>query len=193
MKCFTISLLYNFSLEENNNNNNNLIPKQNRVYNIINNLPKTWKVSFKINPTTNNNNNQLTNIIHFTTQYDNGIQGSRTPAVWFMPNSRRLKISSSLADNYDHTFEMSEDLPSNTYTEIEIEQFKNQYSSRNGDYIYRITVAGKQVHRVMNEDPREFKNVKMYVSSPWYEPADVVIKDLKLDAPYYEVEQKQGR
>ena len=110
-----------------------------------------------------------------------------------MPNSRRLKISSSLADSYDHTFEMSEDLPSNTYTEIEIEQFKNQYSSRNGDYIYRITVAGKQVHRVINDDPREFKNVKMYVSSPWYEPADVVIKDLKLDAPYYEVEQKQGR
>ena len=109
-----------------------------------------------------------------------------------MPNSRRLKISSSLADSYDHTFEMSEDLPSNTHTEIVIEQFKDQYSS-NGDYIYRITVAGKQVHRVINNDPREFKNVKMYVSSPWYEPADAIIKDLKLDAPYYEFEQKQGR
>ena len=87
---------------------------------------------------------------------------------------------------------MSEDLLSNTYTEIVIEQFKDQYSS-NGDYIYRITVAGKQVHRVINNDPREFKNVKMYVSSPWYEPADAIIKDLNMDAPYYEFEQKQGR
>ena len=162
---------------------------------MIDKLPKTWKVSFKIKPSpianNNNNNNQFTNIIHFTTKYDNGIQGSRTPSVWFMPNSRRLKISSSLSNNYDHTFEMTEDLPFNTYTEIKIEQFKDQYIDSN-DHIYRITVGGRQVHQVLNNAPREFKNVKMYVSSPWYEPANVIIKDLKVDAPYNAFEQKQG-
>ena len=92
-------------------------------------------------------------------------------------------------NNYDYSYEHDTDLQVNTYTEIQIQQSK---SVESGKFTFKVSIGGKMVHEVVNDEPQAFKNVRMYVSSPWYRPADVLVKDLKLETPFFEFGQ-QGK
>ena len=48
-----------------------------------------------------------------------------------------------------------------------------------GDYIFRVQINNMLATIMMNSDPREFTNIKVYAGSPDYAVADVDIKDFE--------------
>ena len=45
-----------------------------------------------------------------------------------------------------------------------------QERHHNGDYVYKIIVNHKEVHRKVNTRASTFAHVRVYASDPWYNP-----------------------
>ena len=48
-------------------------------------------------------------------------------------------------------------------------------------YMFRIVVNGKQVLEVENKEPKEFVDVKVYVSSPWKNRVEGLLRNLLVE------------
>ena len=119
-----------------------------------------------------------TNLLHLTTGEDgNGdpiVHGERIPGAWFMTESTKLFISTSLNNNDDYIILPPDSLPLNQYTEVEI----YQKIDGNNQYKYEIKIAGNLIHSAINSNPLTFSNVKVYSGDPWYETRQAYIKNL---------------
>ena len=60
-------------------------------------LPRGWKVSFKINPFAIYG--EWSNVLHATIGHDAGRHGDRTPGIWFLPGTTRLHTCSTVNGN----------------------------------------------------------------------------------------------
>lgn len=114
-------------------------------------------------------------IIHMTATGNNCCNvGDRVPGIWFWANSNKLHICSPI-DDAGNKCVNTKDIPTDKSTVITVEQraVKNQYKtivSIDGD------VIDQKPH---TKEPAEFTNVKLYASSPFYDEAKVVIKNLE--------------
>jgi hypothetical protein len=57
---------------------------------------------------------------------------------------------------------------------------KNSNKQSNGEYLYSISVAGKILHSMVNEQPIEIENVKVYAGDNFYVPADAYLNNLEI-------------
>ena len=138
-------------------------------------LGKEWKISFEFLPRefTNTNNN----IIHLTStdkdEYET--HGDRIPII--LLEEQKVYVRSSINGNPDYSKIFTDVLSLNQWKRIEVGQQKI-----NGDFIYSISIGGKELHSVVNTQPKEFTEVKVYVSSPWFTAKPGAIRRLTIQA-----------
>ena len=99
-------------------------------------------------------------LFHLTTGEDGG-EGGRVPAVFVSDND--IQIRYNVNGNTDYAQNYNYEL--NKEYHFEISQNKNS----KGEAIYNIKVNGKTFNEIVNATPLKFKDVKLYLSDPWYE------------------------
>ena len=77
-------------------------------------------------------------------------------------------------ENYEH---WPDQPPVGEWTPIQISQ-----TCEEGKYLYRIVIGGEEVHAVENTEPREFQDVAVYASDPWFEAQPGSIRNLTIDS-----------
>ena len=135
-------------------------------------LKTQWRVSLQLKPTSYLDIHTFS--VHLTIGGDKEEYGDRTPAIKFNPGKGMLIDS---AVNGDKKYGTMTDLPLvNTWTAILVSQ-----EFINDKIIYSIKVEDKEVFSVENTDHREFTDVKVYASDPWYTAQPGYIKDLTIE------------
>ena len=56
-------------------------------------------------------------------------------------------------------------------------------------YFYKVIVDGKELGKVVNPSSRVYKNVKVYITDPWYKPFKGSIRNIKISAPGKDIKQ----
>ena len=127
-------------------------------------LAKEWRVTLQFRPTEYINRQEPNVVLHLTTSntsssYDQ--HGDRIPAIFIYGNRPDgLSVRSSVNDepNYARQFDL---LPVNAWTKLEVGQREDT-----GQYTFYFSVNGREVHSVINSQPREFHGVRVYASNP---------------------------
>ena len=99
-------------------------------------------------------------LFHVTTGGNRG-EGSRIPAV-FVNKRKYFHISYHVNGNTNYWKNYNYEL--NKAYHFEISQQKNTI----GEAVYKIKVNGETFHEIVNTTPLKFKDVKLYLSDPWY-------------------------
>ena len=114
---------------------------------------------------------EWTNVFHFSQNGNIDVYGDRIPAV-FIHKAGYFHICSGVNGNKD----FSKDVPfvlGKKYN-LEIQQKKENGKKihgiqiENDKTIYEIKINGKIILSTENKKPRDFDNVKVYVSDPWH-------------------------
>jgi hypothetical protein len=97
-------------------------------------------------------------LLHLTT----GDNYPRLPAIFLNPdkyfhNCYHVNGNHNYCQNYN--YELNKDY------HFEISQQRNS----KGEAVYSIKVNGETFHEIINTKPVKFKDVKLYLSDPWYE------------------------
>ena len=118
------------------------------------------------------------NIVHFTASGGDCCKyGDRIPGVWFQPNTLKLNIVDGHTLHGNHaTREMKEcDQKVLTLQQGKTYKLKMMFEQRS----VSVWVNGKVAcWGIPREDRKIFKNVKVYASDPWHNPANAVLKGL---------------
>ena len=101
-----------------------------------------------------------TSLFHLTTG-ENAGAGGRIPAV-FVKQAKFFYICYQVNGNDDYCIIYNYELNKDYHFEI------SQHKS-NGEAIYSIKVNGETFHEIVNTTPLKYKDVKLYLSDPWYE------------------------
>ncbi|XP_047145312.1 uncharacterized protein LOC105849748 isoform X1 [Hydra vulgaris] len=145
---------------------------ENEVIATMSVLKKEYSVSFKLKSYSYSKGWE--NVLHITKGQNYGECGDRNPAVFFHKDgSGRLVFFSAINGNINSEFETKNPLPLNVWSNIKIEQ-----TLKNSAYVYAIYINGSIQYEIENKDPRQFKDVKVYISDPWYTAHDGDIKEL---------------
>ena len=97
-------------------------------------------------------------LLHLTT----GDNYPRLPAIFLHPN-KYFHICYHVNGNHNYCQNYNYEL--NKEYHFEISQHKNS----KGEAVYSIKVNGETFHEIINTKPVKFKDVKLYLSDPWYE------------------------
>ena len=100
-------------------------------------------------------------LFHVTTG-ENGGEGGRLPAV-FVNRGKYFLISYHVNGKADYWKKYSYELNKEYHFEI------SQQTNSEGEAVYSIKVNGETFHEIANTTPLKFKDVKLYLSDPWYE------------------------
>ena len=154
--------------------------KRNVIYQTLPKYYANYNVSLDVNP--RGKVNGWANILHVTKGGDYGSLGNRMPGIWFHPGSLKLHICTSIDNDYGYCVNPRSDLPIGTSTSIQTVQNCDQAKK---ECVYRLFINGSQIHKTVNRKPLSLKNVRVYLSDPWYNAANVVVKNLNvLTTPY---------
>ena len=137
-------------------------------------LAKEYEVSFEVNPS--KNPTEKANVMHMGLGGNNARYGDNTPSVSVVPSKDgpMLQISSAVNGNKDYQH-VTAPIPLNQWSKVKVKQ--NQVD---GEHVYTISVNDKEVHKVKNTQPEEFKDLKVYAGNPWTEAQPGKIKNLKI-------------
>ncbi|XP_065662137.1 uncharacterized protein LOC100207579 isoform X3 [Hydra vulgaris] len=134
-------------------------------------LRKVYTVSFKVKPT--KYSKCLKSVLHLTLGKDFGDYGDRTPGVWFHEDgSGKLVIYNAVNGNANYLVETAP-LALDKWSSVKISQVM-----LGNKYWYSVDLNGVNIHRTENSDARDFKNVKVYASNPWYDAQYSFMTDL---------------
>ena len=100
-------------------------------------------------------------LFHVTTGQDQG-EGGRIPAV-FLNQGKYFLIDYHVNGKTNYGRQYNYEL--NKEYHFEISQQKNS----KGEAVYSIKVNGETFHEIVNTTPLKFKDVKLFLSDPWYE------------------------
>ena len=84
------------------------------------------------------------------------------PAI-YLSGDKYFRICYHVNGNQNYCIDYYFEL--NTDYHFEISQHKNS----KGEAVYSIKVNGETFHEIINTKPVKFKDVKLYLSDPWYE------------------------
>uniref|UniRef100_A0A7M5WKU9 Cnidarian restricted protein n=1 Tax=Clytia hemisphaerica TaxID=252671 RepID=A0A7M5WKU9_9CNID len=116
-----------------------------------------WEISFTVNfHSFGKNESDWHNIFIITNHGSRQSYGIRSPLV--TTQNSMLQISSAVNSNYDHKY-LKYGLVINKPYMIKI----SQYYIANGQYKYRIELDGEEVHNTLNNDARQFYDMKFYL------------------------------
>ena len=99
-------------------------------------------------------------LFHVTTGQDLG-EGGRLPAV-FLNWDKYFLIAYHVNGNADYGRQYNYELNKEYHFEI------SQQTNSKGEAVYSIKVNGETFHEIVNTSPLKFKDVKLYLSDPWY-------------------------
>ena len=145
-----------------------------KLYQTVATLGEQWYLSFDIKPGTKRIST-LSSIVHATINKNNNILGARIPAVFFLPNSRKLQICTGLGTNQNYCYSSPTDLPTDRYTNVQIRQ---NWDTKTNVYKYIITIDGQVKRSVTNTRAQTFRFVNLYAADPWHSAADANIRNL---------------
>ncbi|XP_065654787.1 uncharacterized protein LOC136081401 [Hydra vulgaris] len=150
---------------------NELVITQGSLLGTLYVLKKEYTVGFNVKP--NSYTKAWNSVLHLTSGKDYGTYGDRIPGVWFNEEgSGSVSIFAAVSGNYNYPVPRYL-FPLNKWTHVKIYQFL-----RDGKYWFSVDLNGVNILRVENSDARDFKNVKVYASDPWYAPQDGSISNL---------------
>ena len=151
---------------------------RNALLTTLPNITKEWRVSFDVNPT-DFRYSSYASVIHLTIGGkglgSSAKVGDRIPTIWFH-KTRGVLISSALNGNAAFNKFVKSRPPAGTWTKIEVGQ--RLVSSQ---YMFTITIGGKEVLSKPNTKPVELSNVKVYAGSPWYAAQKGSVRNFKVD------------
>jgi len=67
-------------------------------------------------------------------------------------------------------------IPLNVFSHFYYEQRFNETTQK---YVIKVLINDTIVKEIINNDVRDFQNVSVYLSDPWFSPANVIVKDFK--------------
>ena len=88
--------------------------------------------------------------------------GGRIPAVYVNKN-KYFHICHHVNGNTNYCQNYNYELNKEYHFEI------SQQTNSKGEAVYSIKVNGETFHEIVNTTPLKFKDVKLYLSDPWYE------------------------
>ena len=137
---------------------------QGRLLTIIPRLSTEWIVSFTIRMKTLSMSELWCSLTHLTQNGNNENHGDRTPAVFLegTPTIIYALFTASVDGDKSHQYISSQIPKINEMTHFEIHQ---RYVS-GGKYRYFIKMNGQEIYATINDDARQFYNVKVYASHP---------------------------
>ncbi|XP_065662973.1 uncharacterized protein LOC136085581 [Hydra vulgaris] len=137
----------------------------------LNDMMNEYTVSFNLKPKSYSKG--LKNVLHFILDNDIVENGDRNPGVWFhQDGSGKLVIFVAVNNNGKYSIETAP-LTLNVWSFVKISQILS-----NDKYWLTVDLNGANIHRVENYMAKNFKNVKVYASDPWYDAQDGSIADL---------------
>ena len=105
----------------------------------------------------------------------NDNHGDRTPLIYAYATPRfhiASSVGSDISHHYDHHFEFH---INQTYSFV----VQQRYVSA-GNYRYTILIDGEEIHSVLNDQPRQFYDVKVYLGGPFYNACPAYVSSLKI-------------
>merc|ERR1740124_905934 len=110
-----------------------------------------------------------TSIIHFTTGGNCCDYGQRVPGIWFRGSSTRLHVSTGTSSNGNDNQDLSEELPLNKKSLIEVRVVGS---------LATVAVDGviKSSKKIGSRPALEKVNV--YIGNPWKPSANAIISDV---------------
>lgn len=96
----------------------------------------------------------------------------RMPRVWFQKDTFRITIL-LVVFGKRHKYTHNQDIETAKFTNFKVVQYQKQ----SGKFVYEIYVDGTKVFGVINNDPREFENVEVFLSTPWNHPSDCIVRN----------------
>ena len=141
-------------------------------------LSASYIVKFQVNPSKFQTG--WKNVIHLSVGGNYKKFGDRTPAVFFHGASptatvNKFYICSAVNDKANYCF-TSPNVKKGAWCEVEISQ--RLVGSK---YKYSVKVDGAEVHSVINNNEKKFKNVKVYAGNPWSASQPGNIRNLFID------------
>ncbi|XP_065640122.1 uncharacterized protein LOC100209097 isoform X1 [Hydra vulgaris] len=156
------------------NDASEMIIKRNNLVATMVLLKTQFSVSFELKPTLYKTG--WHSVFHMTIGQNLENYGDRNPGIWFNNDgSGKLHVAFSINGNNNYFFTTKSSLPLNEWSKIEILQ-RLQFSV----YVFEVRLNEKVVFTINNNDARDFKNVKVYVSDPWYNAQPGLVKNIKI-------------
>jgi len=128
------------------------------------NPPTDYSLRFTIEP--KGVIDDYVSIIHFTTGGNNGQNGRRVPAIWFLPSTTKLRIDYFGRGRY-------QDLPS----QLELHK-KHSIEVHVYGRTASVHVNGALASQVTIGTRAQLDQVNVYIGDPWYPAANAVISDI---------------
>ncbi|XP_047137929.1 uncharacterized protein LOC100211098 isoform X1 [Hydra vulgaris] len=151
-----------------------IVIKRNNLIATIVLLKRQFSVSFELKPSLYKTG--WHSVFHMTIGQNVENYGDRNPGVWFNNDgSGKLHIAFSINGNSNYFFTTKSSLPLNVWSKIEIFQ-RLEFLV----YVFEVKINENVVFTINNNDARDFKNVKVYVSDPWYDAQPGLVKNVKI-------------
>ena len=113
-------------------------------------------------------------VIHLTTGNNIGRHGDRIPGVWLNPHPFWC-VASSVSGNYNHH---------HTFLNVSLNKWASfriwQNQIPDGSYFFEYSIDNNTIHSIENNDPKTFRNVKVYAGDPWHVSADAKIRNFQI-------------
>ena len=143
----------------------------------IKNLYPTFTVKFDFKPTRFQGG--WTNVLHMTSNGQNGGYGGRVPGVWFHGSSagatrNRFHICAAVntVGNFCYNSAVNS-IPRGQWTSVSIAQ-----RPEGAFYRYEVKINGKVLGSTLNKKARTWPNVKVYGADNWYNAAQGIMRNL---------------
>ena len=150
-------------------------PTVNHLYQTIPTLYKQWCVALDINPT--GTVAGYASIIHVGLGPDHASYGDRTPSIQFKAQTTMMHISSAVNGNENYYPSDTSPLPMNEWTQVEMSQLR----LTDGSYQYTIKINDQIYDQIINNDAREFENIKVYTGDNYSFAPAATIRNLKIN------------
>ena len=136
-------------------------------------LGKEWEISFEFKPE-NYDKSGYTSILHLSTGEDNSVLGSRIPAIFHHTNIG-LHVTTAIGNEPNSYLNIHRSPPVGQWSTIVVSQLKPWVRT-----IMSVKVSDEVPRSMLNPEPREFLDVKVYGSDPWYEAHAGLIRGLTI-------------
>ena len=131
--------------------------KQNDYIDTLTLIPKEFEISFEFIEYGVKHDKQ--NIFHLTTGERYCEAGNMIPAVWMINGSLEVAMAINNTSNTSKLFIIND----NEWHKVMISQKKNI----DGDFIFQVVINDVVKWNVINQEPKEFRDVNFFMSNPW--------------------------
>ena len=141
--------------------------EQNKHVDTFTLMPKEFEIGFELNSYGARTNDLIgivditQNIFHLTTGESCCNVGSMIPAVWIFNGNLNVGMAINGVGNLSRSFAIND----TEWYNVLILQKKNKH----GDFTFKVLINAEVKWSLVNINPKEFKDVKLFISNPWHQ------------------------